>query len=191
MRRLCGWHGFQDMGGKNHAWQADRGAWRREYQCRNKIRQKKEGENMGQYNVFHRWMRDAQIYTGDSDAEDVHADKNHDHWKDFESEPLIDVVDAEDEYEAVQKVAQATGCHISNLYAEEHVVSAAGEITVGDDYHAFRIEASRFDDGDLTGIAVTLPDARVMHIALNRLTAKTAVNISDPEGGAAPQVILL
>lgn len=146
---------------------------------------------MGQYNVFHRWMRDAQIYTGDSDAEDVHADKNHDHWKDFESEPLIDVVDAEDEYEAVQKVAQATGCHISNLYAEEHVVSAAGEITVGDDYHAFRIEASRFDDGDLTGIAVTLPDARVVHIALNRLTAKTAVNISDPEGGAAPQVILL
>ena len=114
---------------------------------------------MKQYEVYHRLMRDAQVYSGDSlsDSIDIYDEEHEDNWVDFSGDPLIDVVDAEDEYEATAKVANETGYHNGNLYAKEHIVSAAGKVTIFGKEHPFRMEAGRFDEGDLTGIAVTLP----------------------------------
>lgn len=138
---------------------------------------------MKQYEVYHRLMRDAQVYSGDSLSDDIDPyDEDHENnWVDFSGDPLIDVVDAEDEYEATAKVANETGYHDSNLYAKEHIVSAAGKVTVFGKEHPFRMEAGRFDKGDLTGIAVTLPDGREAKIAVNRKTTELSLIVTDPE----------
>ncbi len=137
---------------------------------------------MKQYEVYHCLMRDAQVYSGDSlsDSIDLYDEEHKSNWWDFSRDPLIDVVDAEDEYEATAKVANETGYHDSNLYAKEHIVSTTGMVKVfGKDY-PFRMEAGRFDEGDLTGIAVTLPDGRETRIAVNRKTTELSLTVTDP-----------
>lgn len=138
---------------------------------------------MKQYEVYHRLMRDAQVYSGDSlsDSIDPYDEDHESNWVDFSGDPLIDVVDAEDEYEATAKVANETGYHDGNLYAKEHIVSATGKVTVFGKEHPFRMEAGRFDEGDLTGITVTLPDGREAKIAVNRKTTELSIIVIDPE----------
>lgn len=138
---------------------------------------------MKQYEVYHRLMRDAQVYSGYSLSDDIDLyDAEHEsNWVDFSGDPLIDVVDAEDEYEATAKVARETGYHDGNLYAKEHVVGATGTVTVFGKEYPFRMEAGRFDEDDLTGIVVTLPDGREAKFAVNRKTTELNLTITDPE----------
>lgn len=147
---------------------------------------------MKQYEVYHRLMRDAQVYSGDSlsDSIDIYDEEHEDNWVDFSGDPLIDVVDAEDEYEATAKVANETGYHNGNLYAKEHIVSADGKVTIFGKEHPFRMEAGRFDEGDLTGIAVTLPDGREAKIAVNRKTTELSFTVADPENPDASEKVI-
>lgn len=138
---------------------------------------------MKQYEVYHRLMRDARVYCGDSlsDNIDIYDENHEENWVDFSQDPLIDVVDAEDEYEATAKVSKETGYHDGNLYAKEHVVSATGTVQVFGKEHFFRMEAGRFDEGNLTGIVILLPDGREAKLAVDRTTTDLSITIADPE----------
>lgn len=138
---------------------------------------------MRQYEVYHKNVRDAQVYREDCSNDgicgiDIH--NNDQGWIDFSGDLLIDVVDAEDKYAAILKVSESTGYHKSNLYADEHVVSAAGVLEVPEAKYLFSMEAGRFDDGKYTGISVILPDGRESRIAVNRKTAEICMSIIDP-----------
>lgn len=138
---------------------------------------------MKQYEVYHSNIRDAQVYKGDplSDSVDIYDEAHEYDWVDFSKDPLIDVVDAEDEYDATAKVAQQTGYHVGNLYAVEHIVSATGYIEEFRKEYPFRMEAGRFDDGDLTGISVTLPDGRTVKVALDRVSKQFSILVEDTD----------
>lgn len=146
------------------------------------------------YEVFHRLMRDAQVYTGDSLSDDIDLyDEEHEkNWQDFKRDPLVDVVLAENAFDAVSAVETETGYHASNLYAVEHITSARGEIKVLNKRVPFRFEASTYDDGQLCGIEVLMPDGRTALIALNYSNHQVSLTVNDPENpDKAPEIINL
>ena len=102
--------------------------------------------------VKHLYMRDARVYTLNTEQNPPVLDDNG--WVDFSDEPIVDIIAAENENEAVKLVSQSTGYHESNLIAEEHIVSARGLVKG----HPFRFEASSYDDGEKVGINILLPD---------------------------------
>ena len=106
---------------------------------------------MKEYAVYHKNMRDAQIYTDWNDNEDMTYDSAG--WRDFTGDPLLDIVSAKDEYEAVDMVAEKEGIHKSNLYAEQHIASMADENT------GLRLEATTFKTDEKIGAEVKIHTA--------------------------------
>lgn len=75
-----------------------------------------------EYEVHTHRMRDAQIYVNPT-PEDGDYD---DGWRDVdELNPILDIVFAKNEDEAVNMVAKEMEVHEDNLYAVQHVVSAS------------------------------------------------------------------
>lgn len=108
-----------------------------------------------EYEVYHKNMRDAQIYRGNADKPDMIFDT--DNWEDFWVDPLLDIVWADDEIEAVKIVAKWKGIHESNLYATQHIASAAAS---GDPES--RLEAFAYTDDDGTiGATISVYSADV------------------------------
>lgn len=124
-----------------------------------------------EYEVYHRLMRDAQVYTADSLCKELNP-YDGDHWADFKGEPLIDIVYAASENEAVKIIEKDTGYHESNLYAIEHVVDAKAESLDG---KISKFEASCYDDGNLYGIEIRMPNGESVLICNDRSDSKNKI----------------
>lgn len=144
----------------------------------------KEKTVIREYEVYHRLMRDAQVYAGDSlgDGVDLNGEECQDNWRDFSGDPIVDVVFAKSECEAVELVAKDTGYHESNLYAVEHVVDVVFSVAglFGDtdilkdsvliqQSREFRLTGSSYDDGRLSGIEVTMPGSNRAFLGFDRM----------------------
>lgn len=149
-----------------------------------------------EYEVYHRLMRDAQVYIGDSLSDDIdlNDEKHQGDWRDFPGDPIVDVVFARSEYEAIKEVAEETGYHESNLYAVEHVVDAKVSTTgIGSDTDSlngrgrngrsteFRITGTSYDDGRLSGIEVTMPAKVRVFLGFDRMDNQWKALIMDAE----------
>lgn len=145
-----------------------------------------------EYEVYHRLMRNAQVYVGDSLGRDVdlYDEEHRKNWLDFLGDPIVDVIFAESEFDAVKKISEDTGYHESNLYAVEHVVDAGVFVPISDKMSAsarsfpkkgdldkhhvneekieLRFTASSYDDGILSGIEIEMPDHSKMLICFDR-----------------------
>ena len=108
-------------------------------------------KTLKEYAVYHKNMRDAQIYTDRGDNEDMTYDSAG--WRDFTGDPLIDIASAEDEYKAVDIVAEKEGIHKSNLYAEQHIASMA------DDNTGLRLEAAAYKTDEEIGAEIKIHTA--------------------------------
>ena len=115
-------------------------------------------KTLKEYAVYHKNMRDAQIYTNRGDNEDMTYDSAG--WRDFTGDPLIDIVSAENEYEAVDIVAEKEGIHKSNLYAEQHIASMADENT------GLRLEAAAYKTDEEIGAEVEIHTAGAVSEAI-------------------------
>lgn len=112
---------------------------------------------MREYEVHHLNMRDAQIFHGDpKDIDNSNLEKG---FCDFYDEPIIDIVFAKDEDDAVKKVSEDTDIHPDNLYAVEHVTSMY--------WKGKRITASAYEDKGVLGIQIELPNKRTIRVNEN------------------------
>lgn len=156
-----------------------------------------------EYEVYHRLMRDAQVYAGDSLRGDVdlNDEECQSNWRDFPADPIVDVIFAKSEYEAVEKAAEDTGYHESNLYAIEHVVDAmffATELRCNADSFdigglkqqntEFRITGSSYDDGRLSGIEIAMPGDRKAFFGFDRLESQWKLMITESSYDTASEV---
>lgn len=131
-----------------------------------------------EYEVYHRLMRNAQVYTEDSSRDYIDLeDEEHDwNWRDFEEDPLVDIVYAESEDEAVKIVEKDTGYHESNLYVMEHVVDVKTKVSNG---KSLRFEASCYNDGILCGIEVKMPDGNMVLICNDKSDGRNKIIMGD------------
>lgn len=136
------------------------------------------GKIIHEYEVYHRLMRDAQVYMAEvpNDNIELNDEKYECNWVDFKGDPIIDIVFAESEDEAVKKVEEDTGYHQSNLYAIEHVVDA--KMVTPDGKH-MRFEASCYDDGKLCGIRVQMPDGKIVLICNDSSDRRNKIVMGD------------
>lgn len=118
-----------------------------------------------QYMVKHLHMRDAQVLA--SDPDDPFTDDEEKEWRDYFDEPIIDIVWAENEDEAVERVSKDTGYHPGNLVAEQVICDASGLVRIGDRKRQERIEAVSFCGDYTMGIKITRPDGRIQTIVVD------------------------
>lgn len=110
-----------------------------------------------EYEVHHLNMRDAQIFHGD--PKDIDKEGLGKGFCDFYDEPIIDIVFAKDEDDAVKKVSEDTDIHPDNLYAVEHVTSMYRK--------GKRITASAYEKNGVLGVQIELPDKRTIWVDEN------------------------
>lgn len=137
-----------------------------------------------QYMVFHRLMRDAQIYAEDSrgDGFDPHDEGNEKKWKDFQQDPLMEIIFAKSEEEAVAKVGKAYGIHVSNMYAKPVRLSVGAVLQIPGSKHRFHFEAASFIGKNKSGIDITLPDGRTAIVAMDHETGQMSLTVRNEDG---------
>lgn len=135
-----------------------------------------------QFDVYHQYMRSAQIYAGEvlSGYEPARVDTDLE-WSDFLSNPLLGTVLAEDEAEAVKIVAEKRGVHMGSLFALPHVVQVSTITQVEEKEYPLMFRACSFDEIDKTGINVTLPDSRDVFVFFDKIHKRLKLVITDSE----------
>ena len=123
-----------------------------------------------EYEVYHRLMRDAQVYIGDSLSDDIdlNDEKHQGDWRDFPGDPIVDVVFARSEYEAIK---EGIGSDTDSLNGR----GRNGRST------EFRITGTSYDDGRLSGIEVTMPAEVRAFLGFDRMDNQWKVLIMDAE----------
>lgn len=136
-----------------------------------------------QYMVFHRLMRDAQIYVGDSlsDGINLYGEKYEKNWIDFQCDPLLDIVVAEDEAEAVSIVGKDRDIHENNMYASPVRLNVSGAFLGSKEEYSFNFEATSFLGDTMAGIDIVLPDGRTARVALNRETCQMIFSVRNKD----------
>lgn len=115
-----------------------------------------------QFEVYHSFMRDAQIYIGDGTSEKW----NESDWKDFKADPLMDIVWAEDENEAVKLVAVNEGIPEHNLYAIEHVLNLHTPLFKVGNLHPEKLEIKGTRNGHRCTMEVWLSGERICSLLI-------------------------
>lgn len=134
-----------------------------------------------QYMVFHRFMRNAKIYTGDT-RKNPHDEYNAGRWMDFQQDPLMGTVIAKSEKEAIAAVAEKYDIHVSNLYAKLVTLSANSYLQVSDHKYSYSFEATSFIGKNKSGFDITLPDGRTAIFVFNKETRQINLVIRNEDG---------
>lgn len=122
------------------------------------------------YQVYATQIRDAQIFTGfGSDNDDAS-------WKDFQQEPLIDIVMAESEDAACDIVAKDNDISPDVLYAIEQIADIRAEL----DGKTMRTEATAYSTSDAVGIEILLTDGRIAKVETDK-SGTISVYVTEPE----------
>jgi sulfur transfer complex TusBCD TusB component (DsrH family) len=124
-----------------------------------------------QYEVYHTLLRDAQIYTGDCSSDEINNHNNNENWRDYKGDPLMDIIFAEDEIDAINQVAAEENIHPNNLYAIKHTIIARDISNI----KAGKMEASSFSENDFYGITVNLPNNKSVIIICNESNNKIEI----------------
>ena len=120
-----------------------------------------------EYEVYAAKMRDAQICTKEDDTDDD--------WVDYVNDPLLDVIYAANEDDAIQQIADSMGMEKAVLYALQHIVGV--DIPVEHDGKTTnkRFEAVSFKEDKKAGIKISLDNEQIMSVYIqdNRLKYRT------------------
>lgn len=113
------------------------------------------------YDVFHKEMRNATIHIGNPGNEEY--DEND--WRDYQTDPLMDTVFAENEFAAVKKVSEQEALHKDNLYAEKRCLTVRKMNHIREDLY----EIFAYCSNDENGLDISMPDGTIRVLPLESL----------------------
>ncbi|XBX10651.1 hypothetical protein QMP26_41685 (plasmid) [Enterocloster clostridioformis] len=116
-----------------------------------------------QYEVYHSLMRNAQIYIGNESSAEGRSESD---WRDYKADPLLDIVRATDEVEAVRLVAIEERIPECNLYAIEHVLNLKTSINQTGNLYPEMFEIAGKGNGQECMLEIWLSGACICNLVI-------------------------
>lgn len=111
---------------------------------------------LAEYEVYATKMRDAQICKKEDDTDDD--------WMDYANDPLLDIIYAANEDDAVQQIADSMEIEKDVLCALQHIVSVDVPIEHDGKATSKRFEAVSFKEDKKAGIEISFDNEKIMSV---------------------------